>query len=621
LASPTSGHQQGVNVAPGEVFELPNSPAKTAAKPVTPKPSDNSPTQAVNSTQQPVQANPWPFYLPEAPAKESAAAAGADKPDSQAATTPSQPGQVGLAMAEPWPYHGPSAAGASATASLPHSQAQTPSAPEVVNPTTVPISGPQAGVIIVDSTPQPVHVEDPGPLQTNPQVYPAVTMPVQTVSTQPVPSTTSAAVAQAPIQHAMQSHNLQGAVPSPAHSPSPESAVSPISSPPMPSHSLAGGFVPYRPVTGRPSVSGTPPLANTQQAPYPAPTSTSPPVSPRPPAQNDPFPQPQYIQHNAGARPPTSPPPAMPSPHQTVSQINPAVLPQQPQYAPAVPNPQYNAVPAVPPSQASNPNPPQQSYFPQQPTYATNAPPTQPYSPNFVSPSVTHATTMPSQPSPQSTPVVSPAGQALLHAATEPSHPSSPPPPYSSVVPAPRPDIVSPQFPHNGPGYGGPMGKPALPVFQQTHMLPMPAPFQMNSPPPGPHFYAGKPPELPPRPLTAVGVPQQGPVYHPGYPNPPMNFPPPPPTPSTGAHPPTRFDSRLISMATAKKLLTKTNEYLENAVAPIVSNLQHQHPNAGFRPQNYRPGMPPQQPYYAQPGGQATMPGPASQLPYHQGEA
>ncbi|GKT96403.1 hypothetical protein Ct61P_14253 [Colletotrichum tofieldiae] len=127
---------------------------------------------------------------------------------------------------------------------------------------------------------------------------------------------------------------------------------------------------------------------------------------------------------------------------------------------------------------------------------------------------------------------------------------------------------------------------------RRPRLAPIPQPSYAN----GPQHYQPVPPPLPPR--TSPPTPGQ---Y--GYATP-SPYGPPPTRPNYQAPPP-KPDSRLFSSATARKLLNKTTELVDQTITPYLQDHRYRPPHNGYQYQYQyqypnRPPSGPQGQYYQQ---------------------
>ncbi|OHW94246.1 hypothetical protein CSPAE12_07163 [Colletotrichum incanum] len=266
------------------------------------------------------------------------------------------------------------------------------------------------------------------------------------------------------------------------------------------------------------------------------------------------------------------------------------------------------------------------SYFPQQPSYARpqgaqppQAPPSAHHSPAPSISSTTQAGPQPGQHSPAQ-PYTSPPpsyNQAVTQGQPTATSPNSltqfhrPPAPAQPLSPNPTgiPLPMSPppsQYPYSPSCIGAdkigfhhqPPPTPQQHFHNQHASPPIPQPSYVN----GPQYYQPVPPPLPPR--TSPPTPGQ---YGYAAPSP---YGPPPTRPNYQA-PPAKPDSRLFSSATARKLLNKTTELMDQTITPYLQDhryrppynghqyqYQYQYPNrpaSGLQGQYYQQGHAPSQ--------------------------
>ncbi|GJC97497.1 hypothetical protein ColKHC_06323 [Colletotrichum higginsianum] len=190
--------------------------------------------------------------------------------------------------------------------------------------------------------------------------------------------------------------------------------------------------------------------------------------------------------------------------------------------------------------------------------------------------------------------------QPLSPTATGVSPPMSPPPsqyPYSpSCVGADKLNLHH----HQGPA----IPQPQHPSYNPHVSPPVPQPLYVN----GPQQYHPNAPPLPPR----TSPPTPGGQYGHAAPSP-SSYGPPPTRPNYQAQPlPPKPDSRLFSSATARKLLSKTTELVDQTITPYLQDhryrppynayqYQYQHPNNRPLPGSQGP------PYYQQGYGPSQL--------------
>ncbi|TKW53283.1 hypothetical protein CTA1_287 [Colletotrichum tanaceti] len=199
--------------------------------------------------------------------------------------------------------------------------------------------------------------------------------------------------------------------------------------------------------------------------------------------------------------------------------------------------------------------------------------------------------------------------QPLSPTATGVSSPMSPPPsqyPYSpSCVGADKLNFHHHHHHHQGPA----IPQQQHPSYNPQASPPVPQPLYVN----GPQQYHPNAPPLPPRtsPLTPGG--QYGHAAPP-----PSPYGPPPTRPNYQAQPPPpKPDSRLFSSATARKLLSKTTELVDQTITPYLQDHRYRPPYNAYQyqyqypsnrplpgpqgPPYYQQGYGPSQPTYAAP--------------------
>ncbi|KAK2015683.1 hypothetical protein LZ32DRAFT_120625 [Colletotrichum eremochloae] len=320
--------------------------------------------------------------------------------------------------------------------------------------------------------------------------------------------------------------------------------------------------------------------------------------------------------------------------HSPLTPLSPgAVAPQpQPQHYHIAPQPMHTQASPVSPiviQAGLPPTLPMGSYFPQQPSYARP----ETTWPAQASPSAHHSPA----PSVSSTATTQPVPQTGQHSPAAPY--TSPPPSYNQATTQSQPATTSPtslpQFPQPPapaqPLSPNPTGVP-LPTspppsqypyspscvgadnfsFNQHQSPPAPQqqqqhPYNPHASPPipqasyinGPQSYHPTAPPLPPR----TSPPTPGPYGQYAAPSP---YGPPPPTrPNYQAPPPPppRPDARFFSSATARKLLSKTTELVDQTITPY---LQDHRPRPLYNAYQYqyanqnRPPSVPQGQYYQQ---------------------
>ncbi|KAK2057531.1 hypothetical protein LY76DRAFT_606163 [Colletotrichum caudatum] len=265
-----------------------------------------------------------------------------------------------------------------------------------------------------------------------------------------------------------------------------------------------------------------------------------------------------------------------------------AVAPQQYHVAPRPVYTQASPVSPIVVQAGLPPTLPMGSYFPQQPSYAhleTTWPAQAPTSAHH-SPTPSVSDTAGAQPGPQtgqhcpSQPYASPPpsyNQAMVHGQPAPTSPTSlpqfpqppPPPPAQPLSPNPAgvPLPMSPppsQYPYSPSCVGA--DKFGFNPHQPSPAPPsIPQPSYIN----GPQSYYPTPPPLPPR--TSPPTP----VQYGQHPAPSPYGPPPPTRPNYQASPPPpppRPDSRFFSSATARKLLSKTTELVDQTITPYLQD-------------------------------------------------
>ncbi|EEU47349.1 uncharacterized protein NECHADRAFT_91818 [Fusarium vanettenii 77-13-4] len=649
---------QGPDGAP--VFEMPGEPVPSNQQGEQKRPSrTQSPAQSG-------QANPWPFYLdgqvPSNPAQED----DKDKPYKDPSAAP-QP-----VMANPWAYFGPEAAEdtpaplAIASGRRPSEEDRRPSGP-VPHGTRPPASTspspsdgdtsyypaplklggrpakttpptafkpyspppthdvhdvqdaqvrPLAGIGRTDSqsttTSMPYRPYRPHSPQTETTAAPAANIPPTTiapappVTSTPTPPVTASTVAPAPLQNGIAGAAPAQGTPSMASpylpSPMSPSAQSISVAAPSPATPSLNAGVPF----AQPQYAAAVPTPNYAPGPTPGPAPghapgpslTHPPVSAAVLNAGVPFTQPTYASpiptHNYGSGPSPTPPVTSPiGPPQ--SHTGPPMVAPTPAHGPAQPMPGY----------------PNYNYNVPQPSYA----------PAHTPPTATPAPGAPSQPPQQHAPYQQPAQTGpgpqqppLQHSTTEPymaqgNIPQSPPPPYAQTIP-PRPGSQPPtaghpsqyQQPPPGPGPAGPYPpQPQYPT-QPTYTHGVPPPIQ------GQPSFGLQPPPLPPRPASAQGgMPTHGFGSGPAGYNP-ANFPAPPqtyfsPPPALPPRPGAGGVGKIFGSSSADKWLRKTGQVLESTLAPILQGQSGQ----------YRPGQQQGQPV---PQGQQGPRPYASHMPH-----
>lgn len=340
------------------------------------------------------------------------------------------------------------------------------------------------------------------------------------------------------------------------------------------------------------------PAANVPQLPYPAEGLSIPTPDSHP--QHQPGTQagaPTTLPF--GIRPAGSPPPVSPS--FAPSRLSPAQTgasapPQQTQQPQPHHQPTYTQAAPVSPvfvQAALPPTLPVSSYFPQQPSYAKQ----EATSPNLSvhhspvastqRPSTSQGIPQASQHSPAQ-PYASPPpsytqAMSQMHLSNTSPSPTQtqwlpPPPPPQGLSPNPTgvPLPLSPpptQYPYS-PNSIGPHSAPLQQQFTGYNMPPpIPQPTYVNGsqqfqPQPTP-----TPPPLPPRNSPPMpGTPQSGFGALTPYSGPP------PPTRPNYQAPPPKSESRLFSSATARKLLTKTTELVDQTITPYLQDNKYYRP-------------------------------------------
>ncbi|GKT42649.1 uncharacterized protein ColSpa_02830 [Colletotrichum spaethianum] len=325
---------------------------------------------------------------------------------------------------------------------------------------------------------------------------------------------------------------------------------------------------PTSPVSTAPSAS---------QLPYPVDGASIPTPGPHPmPQPGAQITLPIHPAAAAGPSPnPASPTTFAPSPL-TPLQTGTAAQKLQPQHYQVPPQQTYTQATPVSPiivQAGLPPTLPAGSYFPQQPSYALSevaqpaqAPPSAHHSP---APSVSSTT----QAGPQT-------GQ---HSPGQPY--TSPPPSYNQVVTQSQPYPYSPSC----------IGADKMGFHYQPSPVPQQYPYNQHASPPipqpsyvnGPQQYQATPPPLPPR--TSPPAPGQL-----GYAAP-SPYGPPPTRPNYQAPPP-KSDSRLFSSATARKLLSKTTELMDQTITPYLQDHRHRPPYNMYQHQNQYLNRPPSGP-------------------------
>ncbi|TEA15815.1 hypothetical protein C8034_v001919 [Colletotrichum sidae] len=556
-----------------------------SAEPVTNEPATVRPTSAAgsassakNSTEQQkplVQANPWGFFLPD------------DVPDRTASKPPTAPAAAlpadELLAVKPLRI----------IKTGPSSNKPKPASSEV-NETKDQPAGSGSGC---DSYEGPAVQSELRPGQT--QNVDQVPLHEQGLSTSTFTSTGSATaspdspLAPAPL-------NITRPQLPAAQQPSVGPPASPVLVPP------AGTYPPQSPTS--PTAQHTLPGLHQMTLPiHPRPVSTSPPrpasaTSASPAPASVAVPIPSHIGHS-------------PQPQH----VQPAL--QHEYTAPTPVSPIY-IQPALPPSL------PLGTYFPQQPSYAQ---PTKPAPPASFSPtiSISSSTIAPyASPPPSYNQAVYPAN--LPTASPTPSQaqqyqPSTPAPlspnQTGATVTIPHPyspsHVGQPQPAHRIPS---PANYQTYPYNPQAAAPPVPQPSYVNVP----QGYQPAPPPLPPRTSPTPGLSQRLP------PNP---WGPPPPSPSRPNYAchsqsgPVKSSSSLFSSATARKLLNKTTDFVDQAITPYLQDnryrppyypsqqyqyYQNPPPNSPGQGQYHQqqqyqqpqhPGYAPQQPTYAAPQG------------------
>ncbi|GJC84592.1 hypothetical protein ColLi_07430 [Colletotrichum liriopes] len=258
-------------------------------------------------------------------------------------------------------------------------------------------------------------------------------------------------------------------------------------------------------------------------------------------------------------------------------------FPQQPSYA----RPEAAQPPQAPPSAHHSPAPSVSSTAQPGPQTGQHSP-AQPYT--SPPPSYNQAVTQ-SQPT-----AASPTSQTQFHQPTAPAQPLSPNPTGIPLPMSPPPS----QYPYSPscigadkPGFHHqPPPTPQQYPYNQHASPPIPQPSYAN----GPQHYQPVPPPLPPR--TSPPTPGQ---Y--GYATP-SPYGPPPTRPNYQAPPP-KPDSRLFSSATARKLLNKTTELVDQTITPYLQDHRYRPPHNGYQYQYQyqypnRPPSGPQGQYYQQ---------------------
>ncbi|EFQ35005.1 hypothetical protein CGRA01v4_09435 [Colletotrichum graminicola] len=295
-----------------------------------------------------------------------------------------------------------------------------------------------------------------------------------------------------------------------------------------------------------------------------------------------------------------------------------AVAPQ-PQHYQVAPQPIYTQASPVSPivvQAGLPPTLPIGSYFPQQPSYArpettrpAQAPPSAHHSP---APSVSSTATTQlgpqtgqhspvqsyTSPPPSYNPTTTQSQPATTSPTSLPQFPQPPPQPLSpnpTGVPLPTSPPPS-QYPYSPSSVGAdkfgfnPHQPPPAPQQQQQQH-----PYNPHASPPipqasyvnGPQFYHPIAPPLPPRPSPPM--PGQ---Y--GQHSTPWPYGPPPPTRPNYQAPPPRPDARFFSSATARKLLGKTTELVDQTITPY---LQDHRPRPPYNTYQYQyPNQPPSVP-------------------------
>ncbi|KAF6827665.1 hypothetical protein CPLU01_08958 [Colletotrichum plurivorum] len=242
---------------------------------------------------------------------------------------------------------------------------------------------------------------------------------------------------------------------------------------------------------------------------------------------------------------------------------------------------------------------PMNSYFPQQPSYARPEP----------------ASTASAHHSPAASvsSTAQEAAQIAQHLTSQEQY-ASPPPSYDQAVAQTASPAAAPLSPHptaassmaSYPFSPADIGGPR--PFQQTpsppnpqahpHAPPIPQPSYVN----GPQSYqANPPPALPPR--TSPPAAGAGRAQHPSA------YPPPPTRPGYVAPPlgPVKSNPGLFSSATARKLLNKTTDFVDQAITPYLQESRYRPPYGHYQyPHQYHqyPGYqyPPSHPAHPPPG-------------------
>ncbi|KXH66299.1 hypothetical protein CSAL01_06732 [Colletotrichum salicis] len=298
-----------------------------------------------------------------------------------------------------------------------------------------------------------------------------------------------------------------------------------------------------------------------------------------------------------GIRPAGSPPPVSPS--FAPSRLSPAPpgtsAPQQ-QQPQNHPQPTHTQAAPVSPAfvqAALPPTLPVSSYFPQQPSYAKK----ETTSPNLSAhhspvastsrPSTSQGIPQASQHSPAQ-PYASPPpsytqAMSQMHLSNTSPSPTQtqwlpPPPPPQGLSPTPTGvplPLSSPptQYPWS-PNSVGPQSAPLQQQFTGYNMPPpIPQPTYVN----GTQNFQPQPTQTPP-PLPPRHSPPMPGTPHSGFGAlTPFGGPPPPTRPNYQAPPP-KSESRLFSSATARKLLTKTTELVDQTITPYLQDNKYYRP-------------------------------------------
>ncbi|OLN96592.1 hypothetical protein CCHL11_00719 [Colletotrichum chlorophyti] len=240
---------------------------------------------------------------------------------------------------------------------------------------------------------------------------------------------------------------------------------------------------------------------------------------------------------------------------------------------------------------------PMASYFPQQPSYVRPEP--------QASLSTHHS---------PSTSISSPTQEA----SQAQQQYASPPPTYTQAISQPQPATTSSQthqYHHPPPGPVSPNPTGTQPFSPPAHSPYPYSPASIGADKLACHQNMTSPLQYPYNPLVPPPPHISGPSqYQPAPPLPPRNSPPAPGVPQAYAFygpPPTRLnytspppvqpkpDSRLFSTATARKLLNKTTELVDQTITPYLQDHRYRPPYNQY-PYQYRPPPGPQAQYYQQ---------------------